>query len=128
MCNGQSRLPKFSRVLQLADIERGDNIRIIMHRDGTLHRMMPDGTEVPMPAPAPLAPMTEAEIHAAALADLDAQPLTEESMAHMRPVPRVKTLRRALGLTQEESDIAPDTALVHDVTKTVPYFLEQVVR
>jgi hypothetical protein len=115
-------------VLQLADIERGDNIRIIMHRDGTLHRMMPDGTEVPMPAPAPLAPMTEAEIHAAALADLDAQPLTEESMAHMRPVPRVKTLRRALGLTQEESDIAPDTALVHDVTKTVPYFLEQVVR
>ncbi len=73
-----------------------------MHRDGTLHRVMPDGTEVPMPAPGPLAPMTEAEVHAAALADPDAQPLTEESMAHMRPVPRAKTLRRALGLTQEE--------------------------
>jgi putative transcriptional regulator len=46
--------------------------------------------------------MTEAEVHAAALADPDAQPLTEESMARMRPVPRAKTLRRALGLTQEE--------------------------
>lgn len=73
-----------------------------MHRDGTLHRVMPDGTEVPMPALGPLAPMTEAEVHAAALADPDAQPLTEESMARMRPVPRAKTLRRALGLTQEE--------------------------
>ena len=73
-----------------------------MHRDGTLHRVMPDGSEVPMPAPAPLPPMTEAEVHAAALADPDAQPLTEESMARMRPVPRARTLRRALGLTQEE--------------------------
>jgi len=46
--------------------------------------------------------MTEAEVHAAALADPDAQPLTEERLARMRPVPRAKTLRRALGLTQEE--------------------------
>jgi putative transcriptional regulator len=46
--------------------------------------------------------MTEAEIEAAALADPDAQPLTAESMPHLRPVPRAKTLRRALGLTQEE--------------------------
>jgi putative transcriptional regulator len=73
-----------------------------MHRDGTVHRVMPDGTEVPMPAPGPLAPRTESEVHAAALADPAGQPLTEESMAHMRPVPRAKTLRRALGLTQEE--------------------------
>ena len=73
-----------------------------MHRDGTLHRVMPDGSEVPTPAPGPVVPMTEAEIHAAALADPDAQPLTEENMARMRPVPRAKTLRRALGLTQEE--------------------------
>ena len=73
-----------------------------IHRDGTLHRVMPDGSEVPMPAPGPLAPMTEAEVHAAALADPDAQPLTEERLARMRPVPRAKTLRRALGLTQEE--------------------------
>ena len=46
--------------------------------------------------------MTEAEMHAAALSDPDAQPLTEEDMARMRRVPRAKTLRRALGLTQEE--------------------------
>ena len=46
--------------------------------------------------------MSEAESHAAALADPDAQPLTGADMARMRKVPRVKTLRRALGLTQEE--------------------------
>ena len=47
-------------------------------------------------------PMTEEEVHAAALCDPDAQPLTEERLARMRRVPRTKTLRRALGLTQEE--------------------------
>ena len=46
--------------------------------------------------------LTEAEVHAAALADADAQPLTEERLARMKRVPRAKTLRRALGLTQEE--------------------------
>jgi putative transcriptional regulator len=46
--------------------------------------------------------MTEAEVHAAALADPDAQPLTPERLATMRRVPRVKSLRRALGMTQEE--------------------------
>jgi putative transcriptional regulator len=46
--------------------------------------------------------LTEAEIHAAALADPDAQPLTPERLAKMRRVPRTKSLRRALGLSQEE--------------------------
>lgn len=46
--------------------------------------------------------MTEAEVQAAALSDPEAQPLTDADMARMRRVPRVKTLRRALGLTQEE--------------------------
>jgi putative transcriptional regulator len=46
--------------------------------------------------------MTDAEVHAAAIGDPDAQPLTDEDFARMTPVPRVKTLRRALGLTQEE--------------------------
>jgi putative transcriptional regulator len=46
--------------------------------------------------------MTDAEVHAAALADPDAQPLTEERLARMKRVPRARTLRRALGLTQEE--------------------------
>jgi putative transcriptional regulator len=42
-------------------------------------------------------PMTEAEIEAAA-----ARPMTAEELRRARRVPRVKTLRRALGLTQEE--------------------------
>ena len=46
--------------------------------------------------------MTEAQIEAAAHADPDAQPLAEADMATMPRIPRAKTLRRALGLTQEE--------------------------
>jgi putative transcriptional regulator len=46
--------------------------------------------------------LTDAEVHAAALKDPDAQPLTDADFARMRRVPRVRTLRRALGLTQEE--------------------------
>jgi putative transcriptional regulator len=46
--------------------------------------------------------MNDADVHAAALRDADAQPLTDERLAQMRRVPRTKTLRRALGLTQEE--------------------------
>lgn len=45
--------------------------------------------------------MSDADRHAAALKDPDAQPLTEASLAGMRLVPRTKTMRRALGLTQE---------------------------
>ena len=45
--------------------------------------------------------MTDDEVHAAALKDPDAQPLTEARLARMRPVPRTKTMRRALGLTRE---------------------------
>ncbi len=55
-----------------------------------------------MPPSPPMRAMTDEEIHTAALADADAQPLTEERLAQMRPAPRAKTLRRALGLTQEE--------------------------
>ena len=72
-----------------------------MRRDGTLVRVNPDGTEEVMPIPAPT-PMTEAEIEAAAWADPDARPFTPEEWAKARRVPRIKTLRRALGLTQEE--------------------------
>jgi putative transcriptional regulator len=46
--------------------------------------------------------MTDAEVHAAALADPDAQPLTPERLAHMKRTPQVKVIRRALGLSQEE--------------------------
>ena len=73
-----------------------------MHRDGTLHRVMLDGTEVPMPDPGPLAPITEEQISEAAWRDPDARPMTDEDFRRARKVPRVKTLRRALALTQEE--------------------------
>jgi putative transcriptional regulator len=73
--------------------------------DGTLVQVLPDGATRPLedktdwPA---LRKMTEEEVQAAALADPDAQPLTDETAARMRRVPRARTLRRALGLTQEE--------------------------
>jgi putative transcriptional regulator len=72
-----------------------------MRRDGVLVRIKPDGTEEVMPVE-PLAPMTEAEVEAAASRDPDARPFTPEELAKAKRIPRAKTLRRALGLTQEE--------------------------
>jgi len=46
--------------------------------------------------------LTDAEVHAAALKDPDAQSLSDAALARMKPVARARTLRRALGLTQEE--------------------------
>jgi len=46
--------------------------------------------------------MTDTARNAAALADPDAQPLTDEKMDRMKKTPRLKIIRRALGLTQEE--------------------------
>ena len=46
--------------------------------------------------------MSEAERHAAAVADLDAQPLSQDTMGRMRRTPQVRVIRRALGLSQEE--------------------------
>jgi putative transcriptional regulator len=46
--------------------------------------------------------MTAEQRPAAALADPDAQPLTDADMDRMKPTPRLKIIRRALGLTQEE--------------------------
>ncbi len=46
--------------------------------------------------------MTDEEIHAAAVADPDARPLTPERLKRMKRTPQVKVIRRALGLSQEE--------------------------
>lgn len=46
--------------------------------------------------------MTDEEVHAAAMKDPDARPMTDEEFARAKRVPRARTLRRALGLTQEE--------------------------
>ena len=72
-----------------------------MRRDGVLMRIKPDGREEVMPV-TPLAPMTPEEVEAAAAGDPDARPFTAEELTKVRRVPRAKTLRRALGLTQEE--------------------------
>jgi putative transcriptional regulator len=44
--------------------------------------------------------MTDDEVIAAALSDPDAQPLTDEQLARMRRVSRVKVLRQRLDMTQ----------------------------
>lgn len=72
-----------------------------MRSDGTFVRVLKDGKEVRLREP-PMRPMTAAQIEAAALADPDARPMTREQWRRARRVARVKTLRRALGLTQEE--------------------------
>lgn len=52
--------------------------------------------------PSAAARMTAEEVERAAWADPDAQPLTEEDLRRLPRTPRVKVMRRALRLTQEE--------------------------
>jgi putative transcriptional regulator len=72
-----------------------------MRRDGTVVEVLPDGTERQFPT-TPTRSMTDEEVHTAALKDPDARPMTDEEFQRARKVPRAKTLRRALGLTQEK--------------------------
>lgn len=69
--------------------------------DGRVVKVSKDGKETPFPK-TPMRPMTEAQIEAAAAADPDARPMTAEELRRAKRVPQVKTLRRALQLTQEE--------------------------
>jgi len=46
--------------------------------------------------------MTEAQRHAAALSDPDAQPVTSDNEKRMKRTPQVKVIRQALRLSQEE--------------------------
>jgi putative transcriptional regulator len=74
--------------------------------DGALVEVLPDGTTRPFPPDrtdwSALGQMTEDEINAAALTDPDNPPRTPERERHLKRVPRVKVMRRALHLTQEE--------------------------
>jgi len=72
-----------------------------MRRNGRLVRIKPDGTEQALDT-APPGPLSAAEIETAAARDHENPPLTDARPEQLRPVPRVKTLRRALALTQEE--------------------------
>jgi putative transcriptional regulator len=69
--------------------------------DGTVVEVLKDGRERPFPV-TPMREMTEAEIVGAAEADPDARPMTAEQRRSVRRVPRTKTLRRALSVTQEQ--------------------------
>lgn len=69
--------------------------------DGKVVSVSKRGKETPFPR-APMRPMTEQQVRVAAAADPDARPMTGEELRAARRVPRVKTLRRALGFTQEE--------------------------
>jgi len=72
-----------------------------IHPDGSVVQVLQDGREAAFPK-TPVRPMAAAEVEAAAAADPDARPMTAEELHGARRVPRVKTLRRALGFTQEE--------------------------
>jgi putative transcriptional regulator len=72
-----------------------------MRRDGRLVRVKPGGAEEGLAVPS-FVPMSAAEIETAAARDHENPPLTKAKAGQLRPVPRVKTLRRALGLTQDE--------------------------
>ena len=72
-----------------------------MRRNGRLFRVKPDGTEEALETSS-LALRTAGEIEAAAARDPENPPLTQARTRQLRLVPRVKTLRRALLLTQEE--------------------------
>jgi putative transcriptional regulator len=73
----------------------------IRKRDGALVRVHSDGREE-LSKKRPVRPMTEDEIHAAALSDPDARPLTPEQARAMKRTPQVRVIRRALQLSQEE--------------------------
>ncbi|GIK49201.1 MAG: helix-turn-helix domain-containing protein [Hyphomonadaceae bacterium] len=68
-----------------------------MARDGALSI---NGKRVKSPKKP--APRTEAEIERAASEDAENPPLTKARFKKLTRVPRIKTLRRALALTQEE--------------------------
>jgi putative transcriptional regulator len=75
-------------------------------KDGTLVEVLPSGKTRSFPVDqtdwAALDAMTDEEVHAAALADPDAQPLTEEQLAQAKRLAPVKRLRMKLHLTQEQ--------------------------
>jgi putative transcriptional regulator len=72
-----------------------------MSRNGKLVRIKQSGTEEPLDTPR-LTRWSAERIETAAARDRENPPLTATRRSNLRLVPRVKTLRRALALTQEE--------------------------
>lgn len=73
----------------------------IRKSDGKLVRVFPDGHDEVLKK-RPIRPMSEEEVRLAAMSDPDSRQLTDEERKRAKRVPRVKTLRRTLHLTQEE--------------------------
>ena len=71
-----------------------------MARDGVLGRVVGGRRKVLRSAEA--REMSEDEIRSAAKADPGNLPLTKKDLALMKRAPRIRTLRRALSLTQEQ--------------------------
>ena len=69
--------------------------------DGSVVEVLADGGKRPI-SDTPMRPITPEEVEEAARADPDARPMTTEQLAKASRIPRIKTLRRALGLTQQE--------------------------
>ena len=73
--------------------------------EDTITKFKLDPNNLPTLTPAQRArldAMTEEEIHAAALADPDNPPLTEEELARFERVPNVKAIRERLRLSQKQ--------------------------
>src|SRR5262245_25749734 len=87
-------------------MSEGRTIRAKRLKAGTLVEVLADGTTRPFPPDETdwkaLWGMSEDEIKAAALTDPDNPPRTPERDKHLKRVPQVKVMRRALHLTQEE--------------------------
>ena len=75
-------------------------------RDGSLVEVLPDGSTKSMPPDktdwAAFDALTEADVIAAIQADPDSRQIKPENERKYKIVPRAKSLRRALHLTQEE--------------------------
>jgi putative transcriptional regulator len=69
--------------------------------DGKVVKVSKGGRETPF-RERPMRAMTDAQVEAAASTDPDARPMSPDEMRRAKRLPQVKTLRRALGLTQEE--------------------------
>jgi putative transcriptional regulator len=74
-------------------------------KDATITKFKLDPEQPPTLTPEQrvrLDAMTDEEVEAAALADPDAQPLTEEQLARFERVPDVKAIRERLRLSQKQ--------------------------
>ena len=69
--------------------------------DGRVTKVLPNGREKLFRSTRTRT-MSQGQVRNAAAADPDARPMTADQIRKAERVPRVKTLRRALGLTQAE--------------------------